>query len=94
MWCSIKIIIDMAEKPTPEIKQPRQKNVQRINVKAPQQGGNSMDLISVLNRIANALEEKNLREEKIFKLEEKLKKFELMEARENYKALTENKKQQ
>lgn len=84
----------MAEKPTPEIKQPRQKNVQRINVKAPQQGGNSMDLISVLNRIANALEEKNLREEKIFKLEEKLKKFELMEARENYKALTENKKQQ
>lgn len=84
----------MAEKPTPEIKQPRQKNVQRINVKAPQQGGNSMDLISVLNRIANALEEKNLREEKIFKLEEKLKKFELMEARENHKALTENKKQQ
>jgi len=84
----------MAEKPTPEIKQPRQKNVQRINVKAPQQGGNSMDLISVLNRIANALEEKNLREEKLFKLEEKLKKFELMEARENYKALTENKKQQ
>ena len=84
----------MAEKQTPEIKQPRQKNVQRINVKAPQQGGNSMDLISVLNRIANALEEKNLREEKLFKLEEKLKKFELMEARENYKALTENKKQQ
>lgn len=84
----------MAEKQTPEIKQPRQKNVQRINVKAPQQGGNSMDLISVLNRIANALEEKNLREEKLFKLEEKLKKFELMEARENHKALTENKKQQ
>ena len=84
----------MAEKQTPEIKQPRQKNVQRINVKAPQQGGNSMDLISVLNRIVNALEEKNLREEKLFKLEEKLKKFELMEARENYKALTENKKQQ
>ena len=84
----------MAEKQTPEIKQPRQKNVQRINVKAPQQGGNGMDLISVLNRIANALEEKNLREEKLFKLEEKLKKFELMEARENYKTLTENKKQQ
>ena len=82
----------MAEKQSPEVKQPRQKNVQRINVKSPQQSGSNMDLLSVLNRIANALEEKNLREEKLFKLEEKIKKFELMEARENHKALVENKK--
>lgn len=84
----------MAEKQTPEIKQPKQKNVQRINVKQPQQGGTNMDLLSVLNRIANALEEKNLREEKIFKLEEKIKKLQFLEERENYKTLTEKKNQQ
>ena len=82
----------MAEKQTPEIKQPKQKNVQRINVKSPQQSGSNTDLLSVLNRIANALEEKNLREEKIFKLDEKIKKLQFLEERENYKNLVENNK--
>lgn len=81
----------MAERPT-EIKQPKAKNVQRINIKGCSSQSNNADLLSVLNRIANALEEKNLREEKLFKLEEKIKKFELMEARENHKALIENNK--
>lgn len=82
----------MAERPTPEIKQPKAKNVQRINIKGGSSQSNNSDLLSVLNRIATALEEKNLREEKLFKLEEKIKKFELMEARENHKALVENNK--
>lgn len=82
----------MAEKQAPQIKQPTQKNIQRINVKAPQQGGNNTDLLSVLNRIANALEEKNLREEKLFKIEEKIKKLQFLQEKENYKSLVENKK--
>ncbi len=71
--------------------QPKAKNVQRINIKGRPEQQTDNSLLSVLNRIANALEERNLYEKKLFVLEEKLKKFELKEARDNYRTLVENK---
>lgn len=64
----------------------------RITVKQPSaRNSESNNLLLVLNRIANALEERNLYEQRLFKLEEKIKKFELKEHVETYKKITEGK---
>jgi len=69
----------------------QKKNVTRINVKSGNNNAADSSLLFVLNRIANALEERNVYEQKIMKIEEKLKMLELKEAKENYKMLLENK---
>ena len=81
----------MPEKQIPEIKQPNKKNIQRINVKNTASGQSyNNDLIFVLNRIANALEERNLREAKLNKLEEKIKKLKLLETRNLLDGINKN----
>ena len=81
----------MPEKQIPEIKQSNKKNIQRINVKNTASGqSNNSDLIFVLNRIANALEERNLREAKLNKLEEKIKKLKLLETRNLLDGINKN----
>lgn len=69
------------------------KQVNRINVKDKNTNSNSNELLSVLNRIANALEERNMYENKLFKLDEKIKKLELKEAQQNLKTILEKNKQ-
>lgn len=66
-------------------KQNQRKLVQRVNINKQSQDNNISELIHVLNRIAESLEERNLREEKLFKLEEKIKKFELKEAQQKFR---------
>ncbi|MBR4590957.1 hypothetical protein [uncultured Methanobrevibacter sp.] len=81
----------MPEKQIPEIKQPNKKNIQRINVKNTASGQSyNNDLIFVLNRIANALEERNLQEAKLNKLEEKIKKLKLLETRNLLDGINKN----
>lgn len=81
----------MPEKQIPEIKQPNKKNIQRINVKNAASGQSyNNDLIFVLNRIANALEERNLQEAKLNKLEEKIKKLKLLETRNLLDGINKN----
>lgn len=69
----------------------QKKTVNRVNVKSGNNNTADNSLLFVLNRIANALEERNVYEQRILKIEEKLKTLELKEAKENYKTLLENK---